>query len=42
MNQETLYDFESKKIKIYYLTFNIKTTEYNLQKIAQFFNHVYN
>ena len=41
MNQATLYDFESEKIKIDYLTFNIKNTEHNLQKIAQFFNRVY-
>ena len=41
MNQTTLYDFESEKIKIDYLTFNIKNTEHNLQKIAQFFNCVY-
>ena len=34
MNQATLYDFESEKIKIDYLTFNIKTTEHNLQKIG--------
>ena len=40
MNQATLYDFESEKIKIDYLTFNIKNTEHNLQKIAQFFNRV--
>ena len=41
MNQTTLYDFESEKIKIDYLTFNIKNTEHNLQEIAQFFNCVY-
>lgn len=41
MNQVTHHDFESEKIKIDYLTFNIKNTEYNLQKIAQFFNRVY-
>jgi len=41
MNQATLYDFESEKIKIDYLTFNIKKTENNLQKIAQIFNRVY-
>lgn len=41
MNQATLYDFESEKIKIDYLTFNIKNTEHNLQKIARFFNRVY-
>ena len=34
MNQATLCDFESEKIKIDYLTFNIKNTEYNLQKIG--------
>ena len=34
MNQATLYDFESEKIKIDYLTFNIKNTEHNLQKIG--------
>lgn len=41
MDQATLYDFESEKIKIDYLTFNIKKTKNNLQKIAQFFNEVY-
>ena len=41
MNQVTRHDFESEKIKIDYLTFNIKNTEHNLQKIAQFFNRVY-
>ena len=34
MNQATLYDFESEKIKVDYLTFNIKNTEHNLQKIG--------
>ena len=37
MNQATLYDFESEKIKIDYLTFNIKNTEHNLQKIQRDF-----
>lgn len=41
MNQPTLYDFESEKIKMDYLTFNIKKMENNLQKIAQIFNRVY-
>jgi len=34
MNQATFYDFELEKIKIDYLTFNIKNTEQNLQKIG--------
>lgn len=37
MNQTTLYDFESEKIKIDYLTFNIKDTEHNLHsKMGRF------
>lgn len=34
MNQVNRYDFESEKIKVDYLIFNIKNTEYNLQKIG--------
>ena len=41
MNQTTLYNFESEKIKVDYLTLNIKNTEHHLEKIAQFFNCVY-
>ena len=41
MNQENRYDFKSEKIKVDYLTFNIKNTEHKLQQIAQFFNRVY-
>ena len=41
VNKTIRYGFESEKIKIDYPIFNIKNTEYNLQKIAQFFNSVY-
>ena len=41
MSQITRYDFELEKIKVDYFTFNIKNTEHDLQKIAQFFNRVY-
>jgi len=41
MSQITRYDFELEKIKVDYFTFNIRNTEHDLQKIAQFFNRVY-
>ena len=35
------YIFESEKLQVDYLTFNIKNSVNNVQKIARYFNNVY-
>ena len=38
---ERKYTFESEKLQVDYLTFNIKNSVNNVQKIARYFNNVY-